>query len=201
MGISEAREEKQKRYILEATIKAVALAGLDNVTMQSIASTAGLSKGGLTHYYSSKQELFLAAFPYFFTKVVAECKANADSYNAPIDRLLSFDMIFNIDHPLLTFAHPVLHDFMSVAAHNQLYRDIYHKWVETWVDLIRIILKEGCSAGSFKCSDIDSTARTISAIIHGIATRTFLAPQTHPCEWAARSYREAALKLLDVRLP
>ena len=184
MTDSATREEERKKRIIAATLERIASSGLDNVTMQSIARTAGLSKGGLTHYYSSKQELFLEAFTDLFDKIVTECKTHSDSYDRPIDKLLSFDMIFRIDHPLLKMAHPILHNFMSVAAHDRLYQDIFHTWVEAWLDLIREILEEGVADNSFSCHDIDFTARTISALIQGIATRCFLAPQTHPTQWA-----------------
>jgi AcrR family transcriptional regulator len=191
-----AREEKQKDRILEATVRAIALSGLDNVTMQSIATTAGLSKGGLTHYFSTKHELFLAAFTHFFEKVVDECKANSNKYDTPIEKLLSFDMIFNTDQQLFNVAHPVLHSFMAVAVYDETYSAIYHEWVENWVDIIRDILKEGLADQSIFCSDIDITARTLSAIIQGIATRVFLAPNTHSQSWANDSYANMVLTLI-----
>lgn len=197
MRDSSGRDAQRKIQILDAAIKSIEMSGLDNVTLQGIARTAGLSKGGVTHYYSSKQQLFQDAFTYFFDDVVFECKKYCDGFESQLDKLLSFDMILKMENPKLKQAHSILNDFTAVAAHDNQYRDIFLDWAETWIRLIQEILEAGIADGSFASCDVDSTARTISAIIHGIAARCFLAPRTHTTDWAVAAYHETIHKLLD----
>jgi AcrR family transcriptional regulator len=197
MKDSSGRDAERKKQILDAAIKTIELSGLDNVTLQGVAQAAGLSKGGVTHYYSSKKQLFLEAFTYFFDAVVFECEKYCDSFESHFDKLLSFDMILKMENPMVMQAHPILHDFIAVAVHDEHYRDIFLDWAETWVRLIKVILNDGIANGSFRPCDVDSTARTLSAAIHGIALRSFMAPQTHSNDWAIDAYHQTIDKFVD----
>jgi len=65
-------EAIRKSQILQAALNTIAANGCANVTMADICKSAGLSKGGLAHYYKSKRDLFLAAFKAFFQQIYAK---------------------------------------------------------------------------------------------------------------------------------
>ncbi|MCC8164595.1 MAG: TetR/AcrR family transcriptional regulator [Planctomycetes bacterium] len=54
------RNEESTSRILDAAIRVFASGGLTGTTMEAVASAAGLTKGGLTHYFHSKEELVSA---------------------------------------------------------------------------------------------------------------------------------------------
>ena len=56
--------------ILDAVNRALSRCGLSGITIGAIASEAGVSKGGVLHYFSNKQELLLAALPRFAERIV-----------------------------------------------------------------------------------------------------------------------------------
>ncbi len=190
-------EAIRKAQILEASLKSIATSGCANVTMADICRSAGLSKGGLAHYYKSKNELFLAVFEEFFKRIFVRGKLTMAQYSDPLDKLLSFSWLYNADDPDALLGYPVLFDFMSIAVHDPEYRRIFHDWVNNWLVLLKEAVNEGVSSGQFKNIDADVAARAISAVYQGIATRWFLAPELHSTPWALDTLRRAVIGLLD----
>lgn len=190
-------EAIRKSQILQAALKAIADNGCANVTMADICQSAGLSKGGLAHYYKSKRDLFLAAFREFFHQIFQRSRETMANHADPLDKLLSFDWLYNRDDPDGLLGYPVLFDFMSIAVHDDAYKALFHEWVENWLFLLGGAIAEGNASGRFKVSDPDPLAKGISAIYQGIATRWFLAPELHSTQWAVATMRRSILGLLE----
>lgn len=192
-------EAIRRARILEAALETIAEKGCANVTMDDICRASGFSKGGLAHYYQSKQALFLAAFTEFFDRIFKRGKAEMDKYEEPIDKLLSFTWLYNVEDPDAFVGYPVLFDFMAIAVHDSAYRRIFYEWVGNWVVLLKAALAEGVEQGIFREMDCEKTAQGISAVYQGIATRWFLAPDDHSRQWALETLESAVLGLLNPR--
>ncbi|MFZ5572705.1 MAG: TetR/AcrR family transcriptional regulator [Thermodesulfobacteriota bacterium] len=190
-------EAIRKAQILEAALKTIAANGCANVTMADICRSAGLSKGGLAHYYKSKNELFIAIFEEFFNRIFIRGQVTMAQYEDPLDKLLSFTWLYNADDPDALLGYPVLFDFMSIAVHDPEYRKIFHDWVNNWLVLLKEAINQGIRDGQFKPIDADVAARAVSAVYQGIATRWFLAPELHSTGWALDTLRRAVIGLLE----
>lgn len=189
-------EAIRKAQILEAGMKTISERGCANVTMEDICRAAGLSKGGLAHYYRSKNELFKAVFNEFFDRIFQRTRETIARYNDPLDKVLSFDWLYDINDPDINIGYPLLFDFMAITVHETEYRKIFHGWIDNWVSLLRNTLEAGIENGMLKAMDPEATARTISAIYQGIATRWYLDPEAHSTEWAIASFQKAIKGLL-----
>ncbi len=189
-------EAIRRPQILDAALATIARNGSANVTMDDIARAAGLSKGGLTHYYRSKQELFLAAFSHFFVRIFERSRQTLSQCNGPEEKLLSFQWLYDADDPDMEIGYPVLIDFMSIAAHDDDYRAIFYDWVDQWVAFLVDALRAGLDSGLYAGLDPDAMARTISAIYQGIALRWYLAPTAHSSQWAVDSLTASVRGLL-----
>ena len=58
----EARAEKEqlrKTQITQAAYEVISAKGYNNFTLDDIAKNAGLSKGGVLHYFKSKEDILL----------------------------------------------------------------------------------------------------------------------------------------------
>ena len=193
-------EAIRKAQIIEAGMQAIAQRGCANVTMDDICKTAGLSKGGLAHYYRSKNELFKAVFTAFFEHIFQRSRETMTGHEGPLEKLLSFDWLYDADNPDMGTGYPLLFDFMAIAVHDGDYRDIFHDWIGHWVELLSGALQQGLDQGQFRSLNPRDTARTISAIYQGIATRWYLDPQAHSREWAVASFQKAIRGLLAPHL-
>ena len=196
MTLSTDLEDLRRAQILSAAISTLSAKGSASVTMEEVAAAAGLSKGGLAHYYRSKDELFKAAFKEFFSRIFERSRLTLSLQEAPLDKLLSFEWLYDENDPDVNLGYPMLYDCMAMAVHDDAYRMLFHDWVENWVALLRDVISEGLSQGIFKNIEPDATARAISAIYQGIASRWYLARSAHSTEWAVSSYRQAIARLL-----
>ena len=189
-------EAIRKAQILEAAMGAIAQSGSARVTMADICRAAGLSKGGLAHYYKSKQALFKEVFTEFFKQIFERGRDTMVQFEDPLEKLLSFVWLYNREDPDAAIGYPILFDFMSSAVHDTEYQEIFNQWVKNWLALLKEAVLLGQSRGLFKGIDADAAARAISAIYQGIATRWYLAPSLHSSEWAKRTLKRAVTALL-----
>ncbi len=190
-------EAIRKAQIIDAALRTIAERGCANVTMDDICKTAGLSKGGLAHYYKSKNDLFKAVFLEFFQRIFVRGEETMGTFDDPLDQLLSFEWLYDAEDPDVKTGYPMLYDFMSIAVHDQEYRELFSDWINNWVKLLKKALILGQSQGLYQNVDAEPVARTISAIYQGVATRWYLAPGSHPTRWAIDSIRRSIQGLLN----
>ena len=189
-------EEIRKSQILEAALRTIATLGCGSVTMEDIAQSAGLSKGGMAHYFKSKNDLFKATFKEFFDRVFRRVQNELPETDDPIEKLLAFEMLFDIDDPDVVSGYPLLFDCMVLAVRDDTYRSLFDDWVNNWVTMLKGIIEEGAARGIFQDIDPEGTARAVSAIYQGVATRWYLAPGSHSREWALESYKRGIRGLM-----
>jgi len=190
-------EAIRKAQIIDAALRTISERGCANVTMDDICKAAGLSKGGLAHYYKSKNDLFKAAFQEFFQGIFLRGYETMSALEDPVDQVLSFEWLFSTEDPDSKTAYPILFDFMSIAVRDEEYRKIFSDWVNNWVNLVRKAILLGQSQGRFRKVDVECASRAISAIYHGVATRWYLAPGDHTTQWAIESTRRSVRGILD----
>ncbi|MBN2078575.1 MAG: TetR/AcrR family transcriptional regulator [Spirochaetes bacterium] len=192
-------ESIRKLQIIGATLKKISEIGVQYVTLDDIAMEAGLSKGGIAYYYASKELLIREAFREFFDRIFQRSRETMDRYMDPLDKLLSFEWLYNWNDPEIDIGYSMLFDCMSMAGHDADFQKMYHEWVENWISLLVVAVRDGAEAGEFAISDIDGTARAVSSIYHGIATRWYLDKNSHSTEWAVSYAQKAIRGLLNLK--
>lgn len=189
-------EKIRKSQILDAAIRIMSEQGVNNVTLADVATAAGLSKGGLVHYFPSKDVLFKESFREFFHRIFARGLETMNQYTDPLERVLSFQWIYDREDPGVKVGYPLLFDGMALASHDPGYGSLFREWFENWVVMLKVALRGGVDAGRFTVEDLDGTARAVSAIYQGIATRWFLDPEIHSTDWAVSFLRLSVTSLL-----
>jgi len=165
--------------------------------MEKIAKEAGMSKGGVVYYFSSKKELFENVFIYFFDSVFMRSKKAIENIKDPIDKLVSFVWIYNWDDSDVYSGYSILFDFMSLAHRDEDYRKIFHSWIESWIKLLKVILLEAQEKDVLSTdADIDGLAKAISSIYQGIGERWYLDKDSHTTEWAISYLKKSILGLI-----
>ena len=190
-------ESIRKNQIIDAALMTIAKQGYANVTMEDISHAAGLSKGGLAHYFQSKEDLFKATFQVFFQRIFARGEETMSRCNNTFDKLISFGWLYDHDDQDVQTGYLILFDFMSIAVRNREYKEIFANWVNAWLDLLKKAIIEGQTQGLYTNVDPEYAARSISAIYHGIAIRWFLAQESHSVNWAIDSICRSVKGLLD----
>jgi len=196
MGANSLLESIRKPQIVEAALRTIAERGFQNVTLDDVARAAGLSKGGLVHYFPSKDALIKEAVVDFYGRIFERGRETRDRFDTPLDKVLSFTWLYDWDDPDVAVGYRLLFDFMALASQDDDYRRLFHDWVEGWVELLSEAIEAGVADGLFNVDDVGRAARTVSAIYQGIATRWYLDRETHSSEWAVDSLRRAVTFLL-----
>jgi AcrR family transcriptional regulator len=198
MAIFPTIEELRIKHIIEASLSAISARGVSNITMRDLAKAAGLSNGGLAHYFPSKEILFKAVFKEFFQRIFKHAKEELARISDPMERLMGFSAFFDVDDPNVPVGYPLLFDCMSMAVHNQQYKKLFEEWLENWILLLRAAIEEGVKKKMFlKKIDADAVARMISSIYLGISIRWYLARGLNSTEWAMKAFKESIAGLME----
>ena len=133
MGVNESIQAERRPQIIKAAIRVIAAKGFQNTTLNAVAQEAGLSKGGIVHYFPTKESIILTTFVEFFDGIFLRGIEVRDKFTQPLERILSFTWMLekkDIDYfpgCRLTF------DFMSIASQKEEYRKYYSDWVNRWL--------------------------------------------------------------------
>ena len=193
-----ALESIRKEQIFEGALKVISKNGSKNVTLDLVAKASGLSKGGVTYYYSSKEELFKDVFEFFFDNFFKDFDVRLQGMNDPYMKLLSFTWLYQEEDQGLLIGYPLFFECMTLANFDKEYREIFQIWLDRWVNLVIEVLQACIDQRGLKLDDIDGTARIIGAISQGIASRWYLDRKSHTTEWAVASYERAVGALLNI---
>lgn len=190
-------EAIRKAQILEAGLKTLTRKGVASVTLDDVCREAGLSKGGLVHYYKSKQILFKAVFEEFFKRIFQQSVDTMNEFDTPMDKILSFGWLYDRKNKDTNWGYPLMLNLMFLAAHDEDYRLMLKEWISKWVELLGEALEQGVEDQTFTPMNITETAQSLSAVFQGVGTRWFLAKETHSTQWAVETFKNAITGILS----
>lgn len=77
------KEEHRKNQIIQAAFEVIATNGYNNFTIEDIANQAGLSKGGVLHYFKTKEDILIYLLERGHTEIEKNIKIIANKYSTP----------------------------------------------------------------------------------------------------------------------
>jgi TetR/AcrR family transcriptional regulator, transcriptional repressor for nem operon len=162
--VSASKAEQTKNKILASAAELFNLQGYAGVSITEIMTATGLKKGGIYNYFSSKEELAIAAFDYAFDRVAKLQRNILREKKDAIERLLSlFDLYADfVDNPPIKGGCPLLNAAIDSDDTNPLLRDRVRLAMDSWQDLIRHIIKKGIQKGEIR---VNISADEIATLI------------------------------------
>jgi AcrR family transcriptional regulator len=190
-------ESMRQTQIIEAAFRLFAKYGSHNVSIQSVATEAGLSKGAVLHYYPTKDRLFAAVFREFFQRMFDWIKQTISLYDTQSEKLGAIgEGLLDESNSFVGIGYPLYIECMALSLNEETYSRLFGEWVNSWVEIVANVIKDGVEAGEFAEVNAEETARAMSAFCQGIASRWYLDREHHCTEWAREalaSYTEALL--------
>jgi len=183
---------------MNAALTVLSERGSANITLDDIAKASGFSKGGITYYYASKEELIRDVFEQFFVYFWERSDSLINMNLPPLEKLEAFVLLYDEKDDQINKMYPLLFDILVLATYNDEYREAFQKWVRRWVNIATKMLEEGNSTGDFKVEDVQATAQLIAATAQGIGVRWYLDRDHHTSEWAAEAFVTAVRAILHV---
>lgn len=171
MGIVERKErekEDMRRLILNAARKLFLEQGYEKTSIRNIADAIEYSPATIYLYYKDKNELLFALHEEAFLKLMEEL-GGVRSINDPYARLIE------MGHRYIKYAveNPELYDLMfimtapmeTLACRDEIWEDGLKSF-----GLLKWVIQDCVTAGYFKNQDIEISAMTIWAYMHGLVT-------------------------------
>jgi len=171
MGILERKErekEDMRRLILTAARKLFLEQGYEKTSIRNIADAIEYSPATIYLYYKDKNELLFALHEEAFLKFMEEL-GGVRSIKDPFERLVE------MGNRYIKFAveNPELYDLMfimtapmeTLACRDELWEDGLKSF-----GLLKWVIQECVSIGYFKNPDIEISAMTVWAYMHGLVT-------------------------------
>jgi len=159
---------KRKEDIFVAALQCFNEHGYAETSIGTIAQKAGISKGGMYHYFTAKRELFLELFLYKVKQYHSEqLRDDLLKIAEPEKRL---EVLLNETSNLLKknadFYRFCL-EFLAMGARDSEIRKVMTDFYKGTVEIFRNMINEGIDAGKFKPVDAQKIARILYILVMG----------------------------------
>jgi len=174
---SEGHLEHRRREILDAAVKCFEATGYATTTMEAIAHQAGIAKGSVYNYFSSKRDLFAELFNEFMTGYKADYDRLAGQPISATEKLTQLlDAWFAKIEPTRRIGR-LIFEFWATAA-DQEQNDVsawFSKTYADWRERLAAVISEGIERGEFREGfDVETAASLIIATVDGLTVQGIL---------------------------
>jgi AcrR family transcriptional regulator len=157
-------KKKKKEEIIEAAIAVFSRTGYRRTKIKDIADEAGVGKGTVYEYFSSKQDLFLQMNEYFLDQYIQNQQRDLESVSDPEERIRTFITSSLEQAAIWTgFAYLTIDIWseMDRKGEEDKLRRLMSGMLERIMDMISEYIRDGQARGTLK----DFDARLVSHII------------------------------------
>ena len=196
-----ARGEKRP-LILQAATEVFAEQGFAAVTVAEIAQRAGIGKGTVYEYFSSKDELLFAVFEWMNERILGRFEALLAEKGTTLERLQRMlGIAAEITCEQVEMQAVVL-DFWAASRGTKSEERYNQSCVETfrtYRQLAADVIREGQTAGELNPAvDADATAVMMVAAIDGLGVQIFFDRELDPVR-LVENFSEVLLAGLEVK--
>ena len=143
-------EDQRRDELIKATYLEVAEKGYSAVTLQDIATRAGVSKGSTLYYFATKEDLFLGALEWLVERIHTRIREAVAAVDDPVEKMKrALSSVFANAHEsrqsFLAYT-----DFVSIGTRNKRFHDLNARFYSGCCSLDREIIEYGVRAGAFR---------------------------------------------------
>ncbi len=168
--------------ILAAARKVFAVNGFNEATMDDIASAAGIAKGTVYLYFSSKRDIYLAALKQGLTELMDRTRTNMNSANGIQARLRAFVRTrieyAEANRDFIKIYHSEFGNLTNAAAHDSEFQQLYLQQAKE----LENVLQAAMASGEIRHIRSDFAAFIIYDMVRGVMTQRLLEWSTVPLE-------------------
>src|SRR5262245_54208095 len=166
---------RRREQIIEAAVAVIAEQGIQYLSLSAIEKKAGMSRGQLTYYFHTKEDILLAVFDHLIQRMRAAHQSCEVPPHAPLrgegwEKLRALLTFFVLHPPEEPEFHALQYTFLSQIGHRDDFRERLASLYEYWRGLGTTDFGHDMPAPQGQPA---VSARTLSsflqAIIHGLA--------------------------------
>ena len=178
----------RREQIVEAAVAIIAEKGIQNLSLSEIEGRAGMSRGQLTYYFHTKEDILLAVFDRLLRQMRERATAGSgEAKTCPMaagqtgwERLQHFLTFLLLTPPTATEFHALQYTFLSQISHREDFRrrlaDLYEEWR---AHLARDLESELAGRNGGRRASPRTVATLIQAILHGLAMQRAANPDAY----------------------
>jgi AcrR family transcriptional regulator len=143
--------------------------GLSAVTLRKVAAALGVTPGLVSHYFSSAEQLIVAAFGAVADADLAEARRRVAAADTATDKVGAL-MDYVLDDSTVDESANWL-DAWSLGRRNPVLAERANALTGQWLAFIAEIVRAGSAAGEFRVADPDVAARRLLTMIDGLGAQ------------------------------
>lgn len=168
--------------------------GLSAVTLRKVASALGVTPGLVIHYFSSAEQLIVAAFSAVAEGDLAEARRRVAAVDTATDKVDAL-MDYVLDDSTVDESANWL-DAWSLGRRNPVLAERANALTAEWLAFIGEIVRAGSTAGEFQVADPDVAARRLLTMIDGLGAQKVIGSvSTDEIKHIGRTYAGSELGL------
>lgn len=160
-------KQAKSAAILEAAVRVFADKGVVATKMIDIAKEAGIGKGTVYEYFSSKEAIFLEAMNLYLLQFEGVMQETLQSKGDPQSRLWQLMSRVIQDLAELTDVIQIMLDFWAVGLRSEQF-NVWRSAYDNFRGIIARTITEGIESGQFRPVNADSAARSLMAVLDGL---------------------------------
>jgi AcrR family transcriptional regulator len=191
-----ALADRRREALIKAGYAEILEKGISGLTLDSVVSRAGSSKGGALYYFHTKEDLLHAVLRWLLGQLNRTLDEIAQSRQSPRARLASeLEVLFHsadVNRKL----YLVLFDFVTLGARFERFQELFASFFLACRRRDVAIIEDGIRQQQFRRVRPADAAATIRALVDGYCLQWLMGPPTAPVE----TYRDLGRAVLGAYL-
>jgi AcrR family transcriptional regulator len=159
----------RRAQIVDAAVAVIAEQGIQNLSLSEIEQKVGMSRGQLTYYFKTKEDILLAVFDRLLTMMCKQHEQPDTGWLEVVRQLLH--MILQ-DIPAHPEFHALQHTFLSQISHRDDFRqrlaDLYEQWRQRGAEDLERQLQNRPAVRKVSPRALSTL---VQAMLHGLAVQ------------------------------
>ncbi|HOM11618.1 MAG TPA: TetR/AcrR family transcriptional regulator [Spirochaetota bacterium] len=193
------KEEQRKTQIITAAYEAISAKGYNNFTLDDIAKNAGLSKGGVLHYFKSKEDILIYLLEQIYIIIKKNINKRAAKYRTPERRMRAIVIAFIVTAKRHPAFYTVLVDFWAQIPINERVKHINTDIYKQLCDEIVKVIEDGIHQGVFKPVDARLAAHAIVAMVMNVAIQWTFNHELYNIDHLAKTCMKMIMSYLEAK--
>lgn len=188
--------ERRREVLIKAGYAEILEKGVPGLTLDAVVQRAGSSKGGMLHYFHTKDDLLYAVLEWLLAELDRTLRDIAQSDAPPPRRLASeLEVLFHsaeVNRKL----YRLLFDYVALASRAERYRGLVNGFLSACRQRDAAIIEDGVRRRDFRRVDPEAAASTLRALVDGYCLQWLMGPENVPLEVYRNRCRAALSSLL-----
>jgi AcrR family transcriptional regulator len=175
----------RREQIVHAAVAIIAEQGLQNLSLSEIETKAGMSRGQLTYYFPTKEDILLAVFDRLIEMMHERARGNGVGGEGcgfagqGWDHLTHFLTMFLLNPPAMPEFHSLQYTFLSQIGHRDDFREKLASLYGEWRDHLARDVADDLERRPSKKASPRTFATLVQAILHGLAIQRAADPDAY----------------------